>query len=266
MNLEILPQWYWLTLVGLFGLVIGSFLNVVIYRVPAARSLNGRSHCPGCDNQIRWFDNIPVVSWLMLGGRCRNCKMRISARYPLVEAATAAAWVAVYLTFSPTYPYLVPLLLVSAAVSVALTMIDFDTMRLPDVIVYPTVVLVAGYLLAVAASTGQWEAMGRAGLASLAVCGFFFALWFGTGGRGLGFGDVKLALALGLLLGWFGWGAVLIGVFAAFVVGGVPGGILMATGVLKRGTPIPFGPMLLVGTWAGMVWGEQLWGWYLTFF
>lgn len=262
--LQSLPLWYYATIAGMFGLAIGSFLNVVIYRVPNKMSLNGRSHCPKCDSQIRAYDNIPVLSWLILGAKCRGCKQPISWRYPFIEALHTIAWVSIVIFFGPTIPYLVPLLLFFASVSLALLMIDFDTLTLPNSIVYPTIIITYAYLAVYAAFTGAWGSLGQAGLASLALTGFYFLIYVLSRGRGLGFGDVKLALALGALLGWFGWGAVIIGTFSAFVIGGIPGAILMATGVLKRGKPIPFGPMLLIGAWVGIAFGEPLWNAYLT--
>lgn len=258
-----LPLWYYATIAGMFGLAIGSFLNVVIYRVPNKMSLNGRSHCPKCDRMIRGYDNIPVLSWFILGGKCRDCKETISWRYPFIEALHAAFWVAIVLFFGPIAPMLVPILLFFASISVALTMIDFDTMTLPNSIVYPTIVINAVYLTTFAVINGEIDNLARAGLASLILTGFYFIIYIASKGRGLGFGDVKLAIALGLILGWFGWGAVIVGTFAAFVVGGIPGAILMAAGVLKKGKPIPFGPMLLLGAWLGIFFGESIWTVYM---
>lgn len=262
--LNTLPLWYYATIAGMFGLAIGSFLNVVIYRVPNNMSLNGRSHCPKCDHMIRGYDNIPVFSWFILGGKCRDCKEPISWRYPFIEALHAVFWVAIVLFFGPTQPLLVPLLLFFASISVTLTMIDFDTMTLPNKIVYPTIIITALYLTVFTFVTGGMENLFRAGLASLILTGFYFIIYVASKGRGLGFGDVKLAIALGLILGWFGWGAVIVGTFAAFVVGGIPGAILMAAGVLKKGKPIPFGPMLLLGAWLGIFWGESIWAGYMN--
>ena len=127
---------------GLLGLMIGSFLNVVIWRVPRGESIVAPpSHCPGCDTEIKPYDNIPVISWLVLRGRCRHCGIRISIRYPLVELTCAGLWVAMALRFGATWELPAYLVLVSALL--ALSLIDFDTFLLPDKIVYPlTVTLV----------------------------------------------------------------------------------------------------------------------------
>lgn len=260
---EALPLWYYATIVGMFGLAIGSFLNVVIYRVPNKMTLMGRSYCPKCDHLIRAYDNIPVFSWLFLGAKCRDCKQPISWRYPFIEALHTLAWVGIVVVFGPTQPFLVPLLLFFASVSIALMMIDFDTMTLPNVIVYPSIIISAVYLTILAALTNAWANMATSALAAVVLCLFYFAIYVLSRGRGLGFGDVKLALVLGLMLGWFGWGAVIVGTFAAFFIGGIPGAILMATGVIKKGKAIPFGPMLLIGAWFGMLWGPQIWDAYL---
>lgn len=252
-----LPLWYWATLAGVFGLLIGSFLNVVIYRVPAGESLMGRSHCPKCNHMIRGWDNVPVFSWIILRAKCRDCKQPISWRYPVIEATHAAAWVGIVLAFQYN-TILIPILLFFVSVTFALTMIDFDTMRLPNSITYPAFIVVIGYLVYAAAATNSWVNFWTATIASATLLAFYFTIWFLSGGRGLGFGDVKLAPTLGLLLGWFGWGSVIVGTFSAFVVGGIPAAILLATGVLKKGTQIPFGPMLLLGTWIGILWGEDL--------
>lgn len=262
--ISLLPLWYVATFAGIFGAIFGSFLNVVIYRVPNGGTLMGRSYCPRCDHLIRGYHNIPIVSWLALRGRCHDCKAPISPRYILIESFTALSWVGITLAFWPQHAALVPLLLFIMAMSIALAMIDFDTMRLPNVLVYPTILVTAAYLTVLAAFTGNWDDLATAGLGSLALTAFYFLIHVGTRGRGLGFGDVKLAIALGLILGWFGWGALIVGTFAAFVVGGIPAAILLATKVVKRGTPIPFGPMLLLGAWVGIMWGEQIAALYLT--
>jgi leader peptidase (prepilin peptidase)/N-methyltransferase len=250
----------------IFGLVIGSFLNVVIYRVPMGAGLNGRSHCPKCDNQIRWYDNIPVVSWLVLRAKCRDCSSSISIRYPAIEALTGLSWLGITLFFWESAPLLIPLLLLVSAASIALFFIDLDTLTLPNVITYPLFIVSATYLTGLAFATKSWESLASAGLGALIYFGFFFLMWFLTGGRGLGFGDVKLAPTLGALIGWFSAPAALVGIAGAFIIGGLPAGIAMATGIIKKGTQIPFGPMLLVGAWVGVLFGENILSAYMQLF
>jgi leader peptidase (prepilin peptidase) / N-methyltransferase len=262
--LETILDIYLYTFLFLFGLAIGSFLNVVIYRVPAGRSLNGRSHCPKCDNQILAIDNIPVISWLFLRGKCRKCSESISVRYPLVELGTGLAWLGLGLVYG--YDPILPLLLLLASASIALAMIDFDTMTLPNVITYPIFVITGVYLVGLGVYSGDIDSLINAGIGAAIYFAFFFLMWFLTGGRGLGFGDVKLAPTLGAIVGWYSVGGTLVGIMGAFILGGIPAGILLATGIVKKGTQIPFGPMLLVGAWTGVLFGDQLSSAYFSLF
>jgi leader peptidase (prepilin peptidase)/N-methyltransferase len=258
-----MPLWYWTVLAGAFGLLFGSFLNAVIWRIPNRMTLMTRSECPSCGHQIRGRDNIPVLSWLLLRGKCRDCGARISARYPAIELTDTVGWLTIALVFLPTQPALVPLLLAAFSITLALFMIDLDTMRLPNVLTYPLFILAAGYLVTVAALSGDWDRLMSAVVGGAAMFGFYFLLWFGSGGRALGFGDVKLAPSLGLILGWFSFGSVIVGTAAAFILGGIPAAILMAAGVIKRGTMVPFGPMLIGGAWFAVFLGEPVAAWYL---
>lgn len=257
---------YYLALALVFGLVVGSFLNVVIYRVPARRTLMGRSYCPKCDHMIRGIDNIPVLSWLILGGKCRDCKAPISIRYPSVEMFTGLSWAGVtFWALEREALPMLPILLILASASIALAMIDFDTMTLPNRITYPLFIFTAAYLPIVAALTNQMGHLANAGIGALIYGGFFFLLWFLTGGRGLGFGDVKLSPTLGALIGWFAAApGAIVALAAAFIIGGLPAGILMAMGVIKRGTPIPFGPMLILGAWVGTLFGPEIANFYMS--
>lgn len=243
------------------GLVIGSFLNVVIYRVPLGMSVNApRSACPGCHQVIRWYDNIPVLSWLLLQGRCRDCGTEIGIRYPLVEAGTAVLWLCLGWRFGWTA--LLPALLFLGTAGIALALIDLDHKRLPFAITVPALPVTAG-LLAIDGFANSWDPAGDA-LISMAVWGaFFYAIWFLTAGRGMGFGDVVLAPTLGLVLGWIGWGASVIGLFAGFAFGAVVGVTLMALGVAGRRSAIPFGPFMIAGAIFGAFVGQHLWSEYL---
>jgi leader peptidase (prepilin peptidase)/N-methyltransferase len=258
-----------LAFAGLLGLAIGSFLNVVVYRVPAGKPLTSDSACPKCGTAIRKRDNIPVVSWLMLRGKCRGCSQPISARYPFVEAGTAAAFVLVTARFGPalvdavTVPDAVAgsielvAFLVLTAVSIALALIDLDTKRLPNVIVLPS--LLAGILLLGVAALvrGDIPALIGAGIGGAGLFLFYFLLAVVKPG-GMGMGDVKLAALLGLYLGFLGWGNLLVGAFAAFLFGGVFGLALMLTRRAGRTTAIPFGPWMILGAWLGVFAGEFL--------
>jgi leader peptidase (prepilin peptidase) / N-methyltransferase len=234
---------------GLFGLAIGSFLNVVIYRVPAGLSVvSPPSACPSCNAPIRNRHNIPVVGWLALHGRCADCRAPISARYPIVEAATAALFVALTIRLASLHlsPAL-PAYLYLAAAGLALALIDIDHHRLPDAIVLPSYVVVAVTLTVASLVTDDWQALVRAAIGAAALFAGYFALALAYP-SGMGFGDVKLAGVLGALLGWLSWSALVIGTFAGFVLGALYGVALMALGRAGRKTAIPFGPFMIAGS------------------
>ncbi|WP_426592049.1 prepilin peptidase [Cellulomonas sp. McL0617] len=252
-------------LAGVVGLVIGSFLNVVVWRVPRGESVvHPPSACPRCGHAIRSRDNVPVVSWLVLRGRCRDCGNPISARYPLVEAGTGVLFALTAWFTGPSW--VLPALLYLAAISVALALIDLETHRLPDAIVLPSYG-VALALLALASwnpgGEADWTALGRALIGGVAMFLVYFLLVL-VYPRGMGFGDVKLAGVLGLYLGWFGWGALAIGWFSAFLLGGIFSLALVVLGRAGRKSGIPFGPWMLLGAAVGIVAGEPVWSWYLS--
>lgn len=261
-----------LSFVFVFGLVIGSFLNVVISRVPQGVTLMGRSGCPRCDSPIRARDNIPLLGWALLRGKCRDCGLPISVQYPIVEAATGALFVAVTARFAPdalSAPQLsgwvlLVTLLYFAAVSVTLTVIDLQTLRLPNVIVYPSIVVVGLGLTAsvlLSPTTDGWTGIL---IGSAFTSGAFGLVWLLSGGRAIGLGDVKLAVALGALMGYFGVGVALVGFMAAWVFGATAAVVGMLTGLVTRGKPVPFGPALIVATWFALFAGQPVWGWYQT--
>jgi len=251
-------------LAGLLGLVVGSFLNVVVHRVPAGRSVvRPRSACPACGHEVRARDNVPVVSWLVLRGRCRDCGAPISARYPLVELGTGVLFAATFLVLEARGQLAVlPAALFLAAISIALAAIDLDTRRLPNAIVLPSYPVLAVLLVLASALGGDWSALARAGIGGAALWLLYFLVMVAKPG-GMGFGDVKLAGLLGGVLGWFGWGSLVVGAFAAFLVGGVFSVVLMLAGRAGRKSAIPFGPWMLLGAWIGIFVGEPLWGAYL---
>lgn len=241
---------------GLLGLLIGSFLNVVIWRVPRGESIvSPPSACPKCGHEIRAYDNIPVVSWLVLRGRCRDCGNPISARYPLVEAGTGVLFAVVAWRFGPSWE--LPAFLFFTAVGVCLAMIDIDTKRLPNVITLPSYAVGGVLLLLPAAFDSRWDDYLWAWLGALALFAFYFLLAF-IYPAGMGFGDVKLAGVIGLFLGWLGWGSLLVGAFLGFLLGAVIGVALMVRGSAGRKTRIPFGPFMLMGAYIAVIWGQTL--------
>jgi leader peptidase (prepilin peptidase)/N-methyltransferase len=245
--------------IALIGLSVGSFLNVVIYRVPISESLVAPgSHCPHCEATIRPWHNVPVLGWLVLRGRCHDCKVGISPRYPLVEAMTAALFVAMTAHFGlsaqlPAYLYL-------SSIAIALSLIDLDVRRLPNVIVIPSY-LVGLVLLIPPAIAGDMYSIGRALLAMLALFGAYFALSAAYPG-GMGFGDVKLAGLLGLFLGFVSWSSVLVATFAAFLIGGTAGILLLLTRQASRKSAVPFGPFMLLGAILAIFFASPIASWY----
>lgn len=247
---------------ALLGLLVGSFLNVVVWRVPRGESVvSPPSACPGCGARVRPRDNVPVLSWLLLRGRCRDCRAPISARYPLVEAGTAVLFGLVAWRLGDT-PALLPAYLYLAAVAVALALIDIDVRRLPDAIVLPSYPVIAALLLLASALTGDWGALLRAGVGGAGLWLFYLALVLAYP-RGMGLGDVKLAGLLGAATAYVGWGAFAVGAFGAFLVGGLYALVLVVARGAGRKSTVPFGPSMLVGAALGIAWGEQVWRAYL---
>ncbi|OJV80458.1 MAG: prepilin peptidase [Cellulomonas sp. 73-92] len=249
---------------ALVGLLIGSFLNVVVWRVPRGESIvSPPSACPRCGHPIRAYDNVPVVSWLVLRGRCRDCGAPISRRYPLVEGATgvlfalAAAWTGA--------SWVLPALLYLVAIGIALALVDLDVHRLPDAIVLPSYPVAAALLTLASWNPGgasHWGSLLRAVIGSVVLLAAYLlmALIYPAG---MGFGDVKLAGVLGLYLGWFGWWPVAVGFFAPFFLGGLFALGLVAARRAGRKSGVPFGPWMILGTWVGIAAGELIGHWYL---
>jgi leader peptidase (prepilin peptidase) / N-methyltransferase len=244
----------------LLGLAVGSFLNVVIWRVPRGESVvHPPSACPACGRAVRPRDNVPVLSWLLLRGRCRDCAAPISVRYPLVEAGTAVLFGLVALRVDP---WAVPAFAYLAAAGLALALIDLDTHRLPNVIVLPSYAVLAVLLTVASAGTGDWSALLRAGIGGVVLWTLYFLMGV-LYPRGMGFGDVKLAGLLGGCLAWLGWGPFAVGSFGAFLLGGVFSVGLLVTGRASRGSGIPFGPWMIAGAALGVAAGAPLWNAYL---
>lgn len=267
--------WVFALTAGLFGLVIGSFLNVVIHRLPVmmerewaaqCAELRGEapaphepfsllrpgSHCPACGHRIGPLENVPVLSWLLLRGRCKSCAKAISVRYPLVEAATGAlfAFAAWHFGFGPAGLAAFGLL----AALIALCAIDFDTQLLPDDITLPLVW--AGLALnAFGVFTDLRSAVFGAIAGYLLLWTVYWTFKLTTGKEGMGYGDFKLLAALGA---WLGWQMLPLLVLASSLVGAVVGIGLLAFGGQRRDTPIPFGPYLALAGAIALFWGKPL--------
>lgn len=245
--------------VALLGVVVGSFLNVCIRRIPLRESIvTPGSHCPQCRTPIRVVDNLPLVSFLLLRGRCRACGVAIGARYPLVEALTGVAAVGLFLHFGATADFAVASLFTAAMI--VITFIDIDHQIIPDAISLPGIVL--GFVLALLGAGPDW----RDSLAGILFGGgFLWAVAEGyfrlTGREGMGGGDIKLLAMIGAFLGWQ---SVLLVLLLSSVTGSVFGGVLMLLHGGDGKVPMPFGPFLAAGGVVALLWGEPIVRWYLT--
>ncbi|MDO8915439.1 MAG: prepilin peptidase [Coriobacteriia bacterium] len=271
------PEWFFLLSVGLFGLLFGSFANVLVWRFPRGESVvSPGSHCPACDHAIRWHDNVPVLSWLALTGRCRDCGERIAVRYPLVELLSGLLWLTAALRFGFSLRTVV--CVAFFYILMVLTFIDLDTYRLPNALVgalavigligavvsqvtgieaIPLLSVSGGGLLGQPLVTSALGALLGAGLS-----GGIAALYGRLRGRtGLGMGDVKLLGAMGVFLGPF--------VLMALFVGSLLGAISGLLDAFRRGESaathrVPFGPYLALGGVASVLVGPAAWVWYLS--
>ncbi|MFM4857457.1 A24 family peptidase [Aeromonas hydrophila] len=277
--------WLYFSLVFLFSLMIGSFLNVVIHRLPIMLErewqaeylgyfnpealpqqeerynlMVPRSACPHCGHAITAMENIPLLSWLWLKGRCRECQAPISARYPLVELLTALLSLVVATTFPPGWALLAALLL--TWVLVALTFIDLDKMLLPDQLTLP--LLWGGLLFNLAGGFAPLaDAVIGAMAGYLVLWSLYWAFKLLTGKEGMGYGDFKLLAALGA---WLGWQALPIVLLLSSLVGALMGIGLILLRNYHQNKPIPFGPYLAIAGWIALLWGDTITRWYLTTF
>ncbi len=246
--------------VFIFGLIVGSFLNCVIYRFEIKESfLKGRSYCPKCKHQLNWYDLIPVFSYILLFGKCRYCKKPISLQYPLIELATGLLFLAV---FNPEHMVKTCYLLLITCFLIIIFVYDLKHYIIPDKIVFPAIGVVLIYnlflLFAGDYSLSQFLNMIYAGFWPAF---FFFSLFIISQGKWLGFGDVKLAFFMGIFLGF---PKILAALFLAFFIGGIIGIGLIIARVKKIKSEIPFGPFLITGTYLAIFWGQGLFNWYLN--
>lgn len=238
------------------GLVVGSFLNVVVYRIPAGLSVvRPPSACPNCSTPIKPYDNLPLVSWLLLRAKCRSCGTPISGRYPLVEAATAALFYGVYLVVGLDWTVIAYLWF--GAVTLALALIDFDTKRLPNRVLFPGTIVGAVLLGAGALAAGEPGSYGRSWLTALAYFGGFLTLALIVP-AGFGMGDVKLAFFLGMFAGYVSWSALVVSVFAGVFIGGGVSIVLLVSRRVGRKDAIPFGPSMVAGAWLAIAAGNEI--------
>lgn len=236
---------------GLYGVIIGSFVNVLILRLPLRESVTlQRSHCMSCGHVLSWYDLFPLFSYLFLRGKCRHCKAHISIQYPIVEALNGLLYVGIFLEHGLT----ITAILYSLAASslLALSVIDWRTQEIP--LGFNIFILILG-LIRLVTDLGNWS---QYVIGLFAVSGFLLLLWLITKGKGIGDGDIKLMAATGLLLGWQ------LNI-VAFLLGCIIGSVVHLTrmAIKKVGRQLAFGPYLSMGAYIAMIWGEQLVSWYL---
>ncbi len=256
------------------GTIFGSFFNVIVYRTGQKDSswIKGASHCENCGQSIAWYDNIPLISYILLGGKSRCCKSKISLIHPLVEFATGLVFMfSVYISLMAFQPlgmrYFLPYLLLAITTNGILWLIilfDLKYMIIPDelVVVIAILSIIRHWLHSTITSTALLPSALNSLAASLIFLGLFLFLWLITKRKGIGLGDVKLIVPLTFLVGF---PQSVVGVFFAFIIGGIWGIILLITGKKKFGQVLPFGPFLIAGAWLAMAWGEQLWQAYWQF-
>jgi leader peptidase (prepilin peptidase) / N-methyltransferase len=238
------------------GLCVGSFLNVVIYRVPRRESVvRPRSHCPACDVPIADRDNIPVVSWVLLRGRCRSCGAGISVRYPLVELGTAILFVAAAVRLGATWQ--LPAFCVFFASLLAISVIDLDHYIIPNRVIYPTLAVTIPLLVVAAAADGSWGHLRNAAIGGVAGFAVLLAIHVAVP-RGMGFGDVRLAGVIGMMLGWLGLRYLFLGLFLAFLLASVIGVALIVARLRSRKDAVPFGPFMAMGAVLAVLWGRAI--------
>ncbi|WP_445768188.1 prepilin peptidase [Rheinheimera sp.] len=278
--------WFFIGLTFVFSLAIGSFLNVVIYRLPKmmenewqqeyqqyfapddasaapAATFNlavPRSACPHCQAPVQARDNIPLLSWLWLKGKCRHCSSPISARYPVVELLTAVLSAAVAWQFG--FGVLAAVLIVTTWLLIALTFIDIDKMLLPDQLTLPLLWLALLFSLSDSALVNAEQAIVGAAAGYLSLWSVYWLFKLLTGKEGMGYGDFKLLAVFGALLGWQQLPLIIL---LSSCVGAVTGIILLSVQGKDKATPIPFGPYIAAAGWIALLWGEQLTNAYLRY-
>lgn len=259
-------------LAGIFGLAIGSFLNVVIVRLPNMLAhryaephtsppinlIYPRSHCMHCDRVIVWYDNLPLISWALLRGRCRACHQRISSRYPIIEAITAIAWMIVVWRLGLTWPTLMALILTSYLI--AATAIDFEHQILPDSLTLAILWLGLITNATFSAFATPTEAIYGAAAGYVSLWVVFHGFFWLTGKEGLGFGDFKLLAGLGA---WVGWALLPFILFVGSVLGILAALFMMIQHKQSKDVPIAFGPYLAIAGWLALLSGEPFRQWLI---
>ena len=248
------PTIFFAIIIFLYGITIGSFLNVCIYRLPKKENIvTTRSHCMSCGYQLKWYDLIPLFSWLVLGGKCRKCKARISVQYPVIEALNGFLWLTIFFVCGVSIETALYCVLASALL--ALSVIDFRTYEIPFGF---NLIIAALGLIRVLTDLTNWT---EYAIGFFAVSAPLYLIYIVTKGRGIGGGDIKLMAAAGLLLGWKR-------IVLALVIGCILGSVIhvIRMKVSKAEHVLAMGPYLSMGIFIAALWGEQLLNWYLGFY
>lgn len=247
-------------LIFVLGLIVGSFNNVCIYRIPRNESIiYPASHCPKCRSSISPKDNIPLLSYILLKGRCRNCKSKISLQYPIVEFLTGLTYLIIYLAYGLSVQTLIYIILSSALIIIAF--IDLNEQIVPDVISLPGIVI--GFIISffVPYISYMNSALGvLVGGGIILIIGLAGSVIFKK--EAMGGGDVKLAAMIGAFLGWR---YIIISLFLGFILGALAGILLILSKIKSREDAIPFGPFIVLGSFITLLWGDKIISWYIGF-
>jgi leader peptidase (prepilin peptidase)/N-methyltransferase len=251
-----------LILIFIFGLIIGSFLNCVIWRLYKEESfIGGKSYCPHCHHSLGLWDLFPLLSYIFLMGKCRYCKEKISIQYPLVELLTASIFSLIYLHFGIISLSLIFWLIITAFL-VVIFVFDLKYFIIPDEVIYPAIFLsIAWILYSFFAGIISSQEVIITIITGLSASLFFYLLWFFSKGMAMGFGDVKLALLIGLLLGFPN---AIVGIFLGFLLGAIIGLVMVFLKKKGMGSEVPFAPFLVVGTIISFFYGNRIVDWYLS--
>ncbi len=256
-----MPDLFYSIIVFLFGTIVGSFLNCVIYRLEQGQSfLKGRSYCPFCKHTLSWQDLIPVLSFLFLKGKCRYCQKKISIQYPLVELSAGILFLFIYLISrgpsSVIFNWMVSSFLI------IIFIYDFKHYIIPDKVIWPAIII-AGIFNFQFSIFNEFSIFKFSILSAISAAAFFLLIVLVSRGKWMGVGDIKLAFLMGLFLGWPN---ILVALLSAFFIGAIIGTGLIVAGRKKLSSEVPFGPFLITGTFLAMLWGGEIVNWYLTFF
>ena len=247
-------------LIFLLGLCVGSFLNVVIFRLLSGESLRGRSHCQKCLKSLKWYELIPLASFVWQKGRCRKCREKISWQYPLVELVTALLFLLISQHFYGNWPEMI-LWIVAVSVFVVLFFTDLKEYILPDIVVIPFIIVLFLYRASQSFYLGSFDFFANYIILSFLIALPFFLFYFLSKGKWMGMGDSKLIFLTGLLLGW---PEILVAVMFAVFLGSLWGVLLM---FLKKSTlksAMPFGPFIILGAFLSLYFGDIIYEWYIN--